>query len=540
MVLRMLTWFYRKLGSFYPAAFLLVELQSALVVTAATVGLFTFYYDAEGDQFLKVLIVALSLTAAAVAVVMARAYRRLRPVQAWIAGARGSEETARAWSSAVGLPLDLLRRDLPLPLLLTVVPTCIAGVAILGLPWLAFFPFLAGAAVAVGYAAILHYLASEAGMWPVLVDINREVSPRLQTGTSALPLRVRLLATLPLINIITGLVVAALTSEGGSGGGTDLGLDVLVAVAVATTISLELTVMLSKSILRPIADLQRATDAVREGRYDVAVPVTTADELGDLAASFNQMVTGLRERERIREAFGTYLDEEIAEYILSEGFPEEGIEREVSILICDVENFTRFAAGASAPEVVARLNELFEVVVPVVAAHGGHVDKFEGDGLLAVFGAPEPHPDHADRAVRAAVEMAALVNHGDREGFRIGVGVNTGRVVAGNIGGAGRLNFSVIGDPVNVTERTESATRTTGDDVLITTETARRLRSEVELAERTEVTLKGIEGTVTLYAPKVPQVVAAEAGDGHADALGSPTRGPLGSPPGRTSTLPGS
>ena len=535
MSLRIMTWFYSKLGSFYPAAFLTFELQSALLVTAATVGLFTFYYDADGDQFLTLLVVALALTEAAILCVLPRTYRRLRPLQAWIAGARGPEETKRAWSAAVGLPLELLRRDLPVPIVVTVVPACIAGVAILGLSWVAFFPFLAGALVAVGYAAILHYLAIEAGMRPVLVEINREVSPRLHTQPRALPLRFKLLATLPLINIITGLVVAALTSEGG--GNAELSLDVLIAVGVATTISLELTILLSKSIMRPIADLQRATDAVGKGRYDVAVPVTTGDELGELAASFNQMVTGLRERERIREAFGTYLDEEIAEYILSEGFSEEGIELDVSILFCDVENFTGFAARASASEVVTKLNELFEVVVPVIARHGGYVDKFEGDGLLAVFGAPEPFADHTDRAVRAAVEIARRVNRADGKGFRVGVGVNTGRVVAGSIGGAGRLNFSVIGDPVNVASRTESATRITGDDVLITAETARRLEGEFELEERAGVSLKGIDQPVTLYAPKVPDAIP-EPGEGHAETMGrAPAVRTLGNRPGRTTTL---
>ena len=518
---RVMTWFYRKLGSVYPAAFLTVELQSALVVTAGTVGLFTFYYDSDADEFLTVLLVALGLTAIAVGFGLLRAYRRVRPIQSWIAGARGPEETARAWNAAVGLPLVVLRRDLPLPVLFTVVPSCIAAVVLLGLPWGAFFPFLAGSIVAVGYAAILHYLAIESGMRPVLIDISNEISPRLTSEPSALPLRLRLMATLPLINIITGLVVAAFTSSGG--GGADLGLDVLVAVGVATTISLELTIMLSKSILRPIADLQRATEAVGEGRYDVAVPVTTGDELGELATSFNQMVAGMRERERIREAFGVYLDKEIAEYILSEGFSEQGIERDVSILFCDVEDFTRFASRASATEVVARLNELFEIVVPVVARHGGHVDKFEGDGLMAVFGAPEPHPDHADRAVRAAVEMAARVNGGGGDGFRIRVGVNTGRVVAGNIGGGGRLNFSVIGDPVNVAARTQSATRRTGDDVLITADTARHLHPGLELARRAGVTLKGIDEPVTLYAPAVPDHLPAAGDDGHAEPLGIPS-----------------
>ncbi len=320
------------------------------------------------------------------------------------------------------------------------------------------------------------------------------------------------MAALPLINLITGLVVAALTS-GGGGGGAALGLDVLVAVAVATTISLELTVLFSKSILRPIADLRRATKVVAEGRYDVSVPVTTGDELGDLAASFNQMVEGLAERERLREAFGTYLDKSVAEYILSEGFSEEGVELEVSVLFCDVRDFTGFARQAEAKEVVARLNGLFEVVVPIVTRHGGHVDKFVGDGLLAVFGAPESYPDHADRAVRAACEIASRVNSDDGPGLRVGVGVNTGRVIAGSIGGAGRLNFSVIGDPVNVAARVEAATRELDENVLITEGTRRELGSAIEAEPRGEHELKGIAEPVALYAPRIAEPAPAPAGE---------------------------
>ena len=285
----------------------------------------------------------------------------------------------------------------------------------------------------------------------------------------------------------------------------------LVAVGVATTVSLELTVLLSKSILRPIADLQRATDAVRKGDLDAAVAVTTGDELGELAASFNQMVAGLRERERIQEAFGTYLDKEIADYILSDAFSEEGVELDVSIVFCDVRDFTRFAAGAEATEVVRCLNELFECVVPIVSRHGGHVDKFIGDGLVAVFGAPEPADDHADRAVRAAIEMAREANHPERDGLNIGVGVNSGRVVAGSIGGAGRLNFSVIGDSVNVASRVEAHTRETGDDVLITEETRRRLSGGFELRARGSHELKGIDEPIVLHSPVITRRERIEA-----------------------------
>jgi class 3 adenylate cyclase len=512
MALPVLTRLYRRLDRLYPKVFLIVELQSAFVIAAATLALFSFYYDASPTDYLTILAVAMVLTGLAVAITIHRTAPLMRPISDWIGGARDERRTLDAWSAAVGLPLSLIRRDVAVPIVVTIIPTCVWAVLATELSWLAFVPLFAGSLVALGYSAILHYLVLEAGMRPVLIDINESLpTPRLSAAASAIPLRVRLMAALPLINLITGLVVAAFTS--GGGGGEALGLDVLVAVAVATTISLELTVLFSKSILRPIADLRRATKLVREGRYDVSVPVTTGDELGELAASFNQMVQGLAERERLREAFGTYLDEEVAEYILSEGFSEDGVELEVSVLFCDVRDFTSFAAEAEAKEVVAQLNAMFEIVVPIIARHGGHVDKFVGDGLLAVFGAPQAYPDHADRAVRAACEMSRRVNSEDGPGLRIGVGVNTGPVVAGSIGGAGRLNFSVIGDSVNVAARVEEATREVGEDILITEETAKRLQSGIEVRHCGEQALKGIALPVPVYVPQIGEPAPVPAGE---------------------------
>jgi adenylate cyclase len=510
MAVAVLTRLYRRLGRLYPPVFLAIELSSAFVIAGATLGLFSFYYNASTGDYMQVLVGTLIFTALAVGITIVRTLPLMRPNTEWIGGARDEEQTQEAWRAAVGLPLAFILRDLAIPIVVAITPACIWAVIVLDLSWPAFFPLFAGSLVALGYSAVLHYLVLEAGMRPVLIDINQsQAAPRLSAGVSAIPLRVRLMAALPLINLITGLVVAAITS--GGGGGAALGADVLVAVAVATTISLELTVLFSKSILRPIADLRRATRAVREGRYEVSVPVTTGDELGELAASFNQMVQGLAEREKLREAFGTYLDKSVAEYILSEGFSEEGVEREVSVLVCDVRDFTAFARQAEAKEVVARLNELFEIVVPVVERHGGHVDKFVGDGLLAVFGAPEPFPDHADRAVRAACQMASVVNSADQRvagGLRIGVGVNTGNVVAGSIGGAGRLNFSVIGDPVNIASRVEAATRDLDEHVLITEATMREVSNAIEASECGPVELKGIDQPMKLYAPQMAQTAA--------------------------------
>ena len=237
----------------------------------------------------------------------------------------------------------------------------------------------------------------------------------------------------------------------------------------------------------------------------MTVPVTTGDETGELAASFNAMVQGLAERERIRDAFGTYLDREVAEYILSDEFDEEGRELEVSVLFTDVRDFTGFAAEAEAKEVVAALNELFELVVPVISRHGGHVDKFEGDGLLAVFGAPAPYRDHARRATRAAMEICRRVNERGEDGaLRVGVGVNTGRVVAGAVGGGGRLNFSVIGDAVNIAARVEAATRELDRDVLITAATAEALGDEIALTPEGPQYLKGVAEPVELFAVDSP------------------------------------
>ena len=145
------------------------------------------------------------------------------------------------------------------------------------------------------------------------------------------------------------------------------------------------------------------------------VPVVSTDETGELAASFNAMVAGLDERERLREAFGAFVDPALTERVLAEGTDLRGEEVEVSVLFLDVRGFTAFAERAAAHEVVATLNELYEAVVPVILRHGGHANKFIGDGLLAVFGAPERHADHAaarrrggprDRRARPATASA--------------------------------------------------------------------------------------------------------------------------------------
>ena len=168
--------------------------------------------------------------------------------------------------------------------------------------------------------------------------------------------------------------------------------------------------------------------------------------------------------------------------------------------------FTSFAEHAPAREVVSRLNGLFECIVPLVLQHGGHANKFVGDGLMAVFGAPDRREDHAERAVRAALDIAAAVEERYGEELRVGIGVNSGTVIAGTIGGGGRLDFTVIGDPVNTAARVESETRETGDTVLITEEVRARLPGDLqgEFSERGSTLVKGKQQPLQLYAPRDP------------------------------------
>jgi class 3 adenylate cyclase len=255
-------------------------------------------------------------------------------------------------------------------------------------------------------------------------------------------------------------------------------------------------------VLGPVDDLIETTERVKQGDLAARAPITSADELGTLADSFNEMLDGLAEREKLRAAFGSYVDPEIAERVLAEGELLEGQEVEVTAMFVDVRDFTPFAERSSARETVTFLNDFFALVVPIVLKHGGHANKFIGDAVLACFGAPAPLRDHADAGLAAGCEIARAVEEHFGGDIGIGVGLNSGPVVVGSVGGGGRLDFTVIGDPVNVAARVESATRKTGDAVLLTEATRCLLRrpEEFKLEPRGDLELKGKSEPFPLYA----------------------------------------
>ncbi|MGI9020657.1 MAG: adenylate/guanylate cyclase domain-containing protein [Solirubrobacterales bacterium] len=368
--------------------------------------------------------------------------------------------------------------------------------------------YVAGLVVGVLLAGLttmaVTFLTIERALRPVFALALAGEAPAEQASASpaVLGTGARLLVSWALGSGIALLAIALAFLGRGEATGDELLGPVLFLVAAGLFAGGVLITAAARSLSEPVDRVRAAIARVEEGSFEEEVVVDDGGEIGFLQAGFNRMVAGLRERERIREAFGTYVDREVADHILREGTSLAGEEVEVTMLFLDIRGFTSYAESLRAPEVVATLNRLFERIVPIVHRHGGHVDKYVGDGLLAVFGAPRRQADHADQALAAALEIAAAVEDEFGQELSVGIGLNSGPVVSGNLGGAGRLEFSVIGDAVNVAARVESATRQTGDRVLVAARTRELLEGEeIAFVERPGLTLKGKAKPVAIYAP---------------------------------------
>ncbi|GAA3969087.1 adenylate/guanylate cyclase domain-containing protein [Gordonia caeni] len=206
------------------------------------------------------------------------------------------------------------------------------------------------------------------------------------------------------------------------------------------------------SITDPIKQLRMALSQVRAGNLNVAVKIYDGNDLGLMQAGFNEMVDDLRERQELRNLFGRYVGEDVARRAIETGTELGGEERYVGVLFVDIVGSTRLAVNRPPREVVELLNEFFQVVVEVVGHHGGFVNKFQGDAALAIFGAPLDQPDFAGAALAAGRELRVELSRrlGDVD---MGIGVSAGKAVAGHIGSQQRLEYTVIGDPVNEAAR---------------------------------------------------------------------------------------
>ncbi|MGE0550947.1 MAG: adenylate/guanylate cyclase domain-containing protein [Kofleriaceae bacterium] len=252
--------------------------------------------------------------------------------------------------------------------------------------------------------------------------------------------------------------------------------------------------------------VSNALSRLKQQEYVKVDGVRTGDELEDLATGFNEMVDGLAERDKLKTTFGKYMTEAVFEHVMAGRVQLGGETFTATILFSDIRSFTAISEKMDAKQLVGLLNEYFTEMVDVVMQEDGVVDKYIGDAIMAVFGAPVPRPGSAASAVRAAVGMrealvalnAKLVERGDKP-IETGIGIHTGEVVAGNIGSEKRMEYTVIGDTVNLASRLESATKELGVSVLISQDTYDLVNDQFELRPVKEITVKGREQPVMTY-----------------------------------------
>ena len=233
---------------------------------------------------------------------------------------------------------------------------------------------------------------------------------------------------------------------------TQLAITMVSLAALALVLGGWVTFLGARTMSEPIRALRRGIRHIGEGDLDAHVEVSDGSILGLLQAGFNDMAAGLREREQLRDLYGRQVGEDVAREALERGAELGGQECEVAIVFVDIVGSTGIAASRAAEEVVEMLNRFFGVVVDEVHAHGGWVNKFQGDATLAVFGAPSPIEDPAGRALATARALGERLP-AEVPDLPAGVGVAWGTAVAGNIGDERRFEFTVIGDPVNEASR---------------------------------------------------------------------------------------
>ena len=249
-------------------------------------------------------------------------------------------------------------------------------------------------------------------------------------------------------------------------------------LAASLAVAVFVAGLITRGVTFPLRRLAEAAERIADGDYTIVVGVRHKDEIGSLAQSFNRMTQGLAERDRVRDLLGKVVSPEVARELIGGGVELGGEERTVTVLFTDIRGFTPMSESMAPQELVAVLNEYLTRMSDVLESSGGVVDKYIGDAIMAIFGAPLGQPDHCARGVAAALAMETALADLNREFARrnrpsldIGVGLNTATVVAGNMGSSRRMNYTVIGDGVNVAARVEGLTRIYGVPAIVTATT---------------------------------------------------------------------
>lgn len=499
---RVWQWVWDRHGRHFVVWALLISTGSIFPV-ALTYALAVVAIERPDDWF-RAIVSTVGLTALCTALsllcIIPLTWRNLRPAELWAAG-RGPDPLTvleGTYAYARGLVPTMVVTAAPLFALLSA--------ATAGLDGMSASRVVQFGVVGAAFGWVFHLAGTrgyvEAAMRPIRLSLTAgsgigDHLPRHRPSLVAWS-ATAVLATSFIFSLLAGLLVGA---------AADADLPPLVYLVIATALTVFVAVpttvgaafVPSLSVLRELDD---GAGRVIAGDFSQRLPVVQDDDLGVVVASFNRMQAGLAERRRLHAAFGMYVDPALAARLLEQGDDVfSGERREVTVMFIDIRDFTAFAEANTAEDVVARLNELFGIVVPTVVEYGGHVNKFLGDGALAVFGAPNQLDRHADAAVAAAERIERRVAECFGGEVRFGIGINTGQVIAGTIGGGGKLEFTLIGDTVNVAARVEQLTKSTGDTMLLTQSSVDALHVRpVGLADRGPRPVKGKSEPVHVYA----------------------------------------
>jgi adenylate cyclase len=268
---------------------------------------------------------------------------------------------------------------------------------------------------------------------------------------------------------------------------------------------------LSRQATSALKILCDSVDEIGSGHLETRSNLETRDEFHDLSEAINHMAQGLQERDRLKINFAHYVSQYILEKILKSDTPMklEGERRKVTVLFSDIRDFTRLAEQLPPEQVVTLLNQYFERMIDVIFKNYGTLDKFIGDGIMVEFGAPLDDNQQEKHAVQAAIQMheelkklCALWEKEGKPTIRMGIGIHTGIAIVGNIGSEQRMEYTAIGDTVNVASRIERATKTLGTPILVSEMTYQAIKGEFPFVDLGPITLMGRTQQITVYTIK--------------------------------------
>jgi adenylate cyclase len=358
------------------------------------------------------------------------------------------------------------------------------------------------AAIAITHSFFLIELASHWGLFSMFFQgVRADLIP----GATVISLRIRgvLWAISAGICPIGSLILLSFAPPGA---GEDPRWFALLVGSIGIVFGLFTAIMMSRLVAWPIDVLRSAAQEVARGQLDIHVALPRADEFGALASEFNRMIAELKDKERLRQTFGLHVGRAAAEEILARDPGLGGIEKVITVMFVDIRAFTARTDAAAPPDILRELNMFLRVMVRVVEEdHGGMINKFLGDGFMALFGVSRSE-QHAQQAMAAGFAMLSALDalnsrlrSEKRDPFRIGIGIHTGAAIVGSIGSPERLEFTAIGNTVNLAARVEQLTKQLGVPLLATQSTVAQLDSPAALQPHPPQEIRGLTERMVVY-----------------------------------------